>query len=181
MTMHHISSRQLATQLSLEAQLFEGAQSSKRAVAIEKELELLFQRFFDDQNALVFKELKTFSYWYPEFLAVHKQKILGFIYSQHDHRTKWKLAQIVPFLSLTDDELNKLKNHFSYWALNPNSRRSVRVNALQALHDLALSYVQVQQDFLNVLERMKSVKGTLIEARVKALASINCNESKTSH
>lgn len=166
--MHHIPSRSQVFQLSLEAQLFTSP-TTTQASALEREFDILLQRFLAQRDPEVFKGLKTLCYWQPELLATHKEKLLRMVYAPVYHRVKWKLALLISHLPLTTQELNSLKNHFRYWALNPNAAKSIRVNALQALHDLASNHKSIEGDFQEVLDQMRGVKSSSIEARVKAL------------
>jgi hypothetical protein len=71
----------------------------------------------------------------PEYLHPHKDFILNDVAKQTQQEVRWHLAQIIPRLELTDEEIKIASLElFSYL---DDTSKIVQANALQALVDLA--------------------------------------------
>lgn len=92
----------------------------------------------------------------PGYLHRHKNAILSLFSTASDKELQWHLAQLAPRLNLSAPELQTVWTRLRAWITDRSGSRIVRVNALQALHDLAQRHPAFQpelQELLLVLEQ----------------------------
>lgn len=90
-----------------------------------------------------------------------------------DHKEfKWHIAQLIPRLKLSKGELEDVRHIFSYWVLNKNESKIVRVNALQGLFDLTRKYPEVKEDLLHAIAATEHERVPSIEARIRKLKKL---------
>jgi hypothetical protein len=106
---------------------------------------------------------------HPEFLRPHKQQLLSVLKGADHKELKWHIAQLVPRLDLTADELKDVWHMLSYWSLNKNESKIVRVNALQGLFDLSRDNHALKEEFNNIISAMEHEMIPSIQARIRKL------------
>jgi len=106
---------------------------------------------------------------HPEFLKPHKTQLMAVLKSADHKELKWHIAQLIPRLPLTEEDLEDVRHIFTYWALNRNESKIVRVNALQGLFDLSQTHQEVQEDLLRTMSEMEHEMIPSIEARIRKL------------
>ena len=74
---------------------------------------------------------------YPEFLIPHKQQLFAILKGADHKELKWHIAQLITRVELSEKEYADVWHILSYWVLNRNESKIVRVNALQGLFDLS--------------------------------------------
>jgi hypothetical protein len=111
---------------------------------------------------------------HPEYLAIHKTQLLSLLKSADHKELKWHIAQLISRIDLTENELAGVWHILTYWALNRNESKIVRVNALQGLFDLAKND-DLRKEFQKTLEVMEHERIPSIAARIKKL-----NQAKVS-
>jgi hypothetical protein len=85
-----------------------------------------------------------------------------------DHKElKWHIAQLVPRIDLTVEELNEVWNTLAYWTLNKNESKVVRVNALQGLFDLSKDRPELKAEFNRVVLAIDHEMIPSIQARIR--------------
>lgn len=104
-------------------------------------------------------------------LRPHKAQLFSLLKSAAHKELKWHLALLVTRLSLTDEEGREVWGILSYWALNPNESKIVRVNSLQGLFELSLAHKEFAESFAHTLEVLEHERVPSIQARVKKLKS----------
>jgi hypothetical protein len=72
---------------------------------------------------------------------------------------------------LTRDELNQVWHILTYWALNPNESKIVRVNSMQGLFDLSRKFPDLKIDFEQTLDTLGHEPVPSIQARIKKLSA----------
>ncbi|MGI6544685.1 MAG: hypothetical protein ACOX44_16875 [Limnochordia bacterium] len=91
----------------------------------------------------------------PELLQLHKHKLLGEIAAIRQQEVRWHLSLLLPRLYLDATELQQvleiLDEHLG------DTSTIVRVNAMQALADLALQYDELRP---SVIQRLKHLTET---------------------
>ena len=108
----------------------------------------------------------------PEFLEPHKSQLLSILKSADHKELKWHIAQLISRVKLTRTELEDVWHVLTYWALNRNESKIVRVNALQGLFDLSRINHHLNKDFLKTLAAMEHEMIPSIRARIRKLKSM---------
>jgi hypothetical protein len=106
---------------------------------------------------------------HPEFLMPHKQQLLSVLKSADHKELKWHIAQLIPRIDLTDEELETVRHILTYWSLNRNESKIVRVDSLQGLFDLSRNHSALKEDVEKVMAAMEHEMIPSIQSRVKKL------------
>ena len=105
----------------------------------------------------------------PEYLQNHKSQLLSMLGGSDHKELKWHLAQLVARIDLNENELDVVKHFLTYWALNKNESKIVRVNSLQGLFELAGRHPEVEKEFKSTLSAMEHEMIPSIQARIRKL------------
>jgi hypothetical protein len=105
------------------------------------------------------------------FLAPHKTQLLSLLKSAIHKELKWHMALLVSRLEFHPDELREVWGVLSYWALNPNESKIVRVNSLQGLFDLCSRYEELKESFGHTLQSLEHEPIPSLQARIRKLKS----------
>lgn len=135
----------------------------------------LFSFLFHHERPLVMRTadaIEKITKAHPEFLSIHKEQIFRLLQSADHIELKWHIAQLLPRLQLTSEELEHAWKTLSYWVQNPNEGKIVRINALQSLYDLSLLHPALRPSFLNVFTRLEHERAPSLQARMKKLKVI---------
>jgi hypothetical protein len=138
------------------------------------------QQTFDELFALVFHHerqlvmravdaVEKVTSKHPEFLKPHKFQLLSILKSADHKELKWHIAQLIPRVDLSTEELEKVWHTLSYWVLNKNESKIVRVNALQGLFDLSQKYVGLKPDVENIFAAIEHEMIPSMQARIRKL------------
>jgi hypothetical protein len=147
-------------------------------VCDQESFDELFTLIFHHERALVTgaaNAVEKIIIDHPEYLIRHKEQILRVMKSADHKELKWHIAQLTARVSLTKDELADVWHTLTYWALNPNESKIVRVNALQGLFDISRRFDDFETDFLNTFHRMEQELIPSIQARVRKLKKLIAN------
>lgn len=109
---------------------------------------------------------------HPEFLTPHKGQLMGVLKSADHKELKWHIAQLIPRIELSKNELVDVQHVLNYWALNKNESKIVRVNALQGLFDLSQKHPEVKQELVKVMANMEHELIPSIQARIRRLKKL---------
>jgi len=143
-----------------------------RSVKDQESFDELFALVFHHERPLVMKAVdavEKVTLKHPEFLKPHKTQLMAVLKSADHKELKWHIAQLIPRLPLTEEDLEDVRHIFTYWALNRNESKIVRVNALQGLFDLSQTHQEVQEDLLRTMSEMEHEMIPSIEARIRKL------------
>ena len=109
----------------------------------------------------------------PQFLAPHKAQLLSILKSADHKELKWHIAQLITRVKLTSEEQLDVWHILTYWALNRNESKIVRVNALQGLFDLSRINPFLTDQFEKTLQALDHEMIPSIQARVRKLKKTN--------
>lgn len=104
-----------------------------------------------------------------EFLEPHKKQLFVLLHSSVHKELKWHIAQLIPRIHLTAEEAIEVWKILSYWLLNPNESKIVRVNALQGLHDLSVQFPELKPRLQEEVQRLKHEQIPSLQARIRKL------------
>jgi hypothetical protein len=139
----------------------------------QKSFDELFGLVFHHERPLVMRAIdavEKITLKNPEYLRPHKSQLLNVLKSADHKELKWHAAQLVSRIHLTNEELANVWHVLSYWVLNRNESKIVRVNSLQSLFDLSRGTPALEKDFETIIEKIKSEMIPSIQARLKKLS-----------
>lgn len=105
----------------------------------------------------------------PTYLTKHKKVILDLASLAENKELQWHLAQLMPRLTLDKIEFEHALSTLMQWAMDEKCSRIVRVNSLQALHDLALIRSEYNVHLELLYSKLEKEKIPSINARIKKL------------
>jgi len=106
---------------------------------------------------------------HPEYLVSHKIAILSLLEHASNKEFKWHLALLTPRLHLAKIEIAKTWRIMTNWALDGTESKIVRVNAIQALHDILKQFHMLQTDYDKTIEKIQLENIPSINARIRKL------------
>lgn len=142
------------------------------AVTDQKSFDELFGLIFHHERPLVMRAadaVEKITLKNRQFLGPHKAQLLAILRSADHKELKWHIAQLLPRLTLSTDELENVWHKLSYWALNRNESKIVRVNALQGLFDISSLHPELQKDYNQTLSALSREQIPSLQARIKKL------------
>lgn len=104
------------------------------------------------------------------FLVPHKGQLLALLKSAVHKELKWHLALLVARLQLDAKEVSDVWRIVSYWTLNPNESKIVRVNSLQALFEISRQYPGFDEAFAHILHALEPEEIPSLKARLRKLS-----------
>ena len=106
----------------------------------------------------------------PQYLYKHEEKIFELCSRAADKELIWHLAQFLPRLQLNSTKIPIVRNILNRWAADKSNSRIVRVNSIQAFHDLSEKYnYKMDKSFLSKLEKENIPS---ITARIKKIKKV---------
>ena len=132
----------------------------------------LFKLIFHHERPLVMRvadAVEKITAKHPEYLVTHKAQLLSVLDSADHKELKWHIAQLLPRVELDEPELKDVWHTLTYWALNRNESKIVRVNALQGLFDISRKFPDFQKDFNQTIARVSREPIPSIQARIRRL------------
>jgi hypothetical protein len=157
------------------------------AVHDQESFDELFSLIFHHERPLVMRAadaVEKITAKKPEFLRPHKLQLLSVLKSADHKELKWHVAQLLPRIELDSEELEYVWHMLTYWALNKNESKIVRVNSLQGLFELKILHADLSDSFEKTMESMEHEMVPSIQARIKKLkksASIIAQTRKSDH
>jgi hypothetical protein len=143
-----------------------------QAVQDQHAFDELFSLIFHHERPLVLRAVdavEKITITHPAFLIPHKRQLLNVLKSADHKELKWHIAQLIPRVELDKDELTDVWHILSYWALNKNESKIVRVNSLQGLFDLAKLHNEFRTDVTRIIREVDREMIPSIQARVRKL------------
>lgn len=147
-----------------------GVDELVRLIDGQDDFDVLFEYLHSDERLIVMRTadaVEKVTRDGPHLLQSHKDELFACLHSATHKEFKWHLAQLVSRLSLTETEVDTVWDVLSSWATDPSESRIVRVNALQALHDLTLEYETYETTFDQIVESVRSEDVPSIQARIR--------------
>jgi hypothetical protein len=114
----------------------------------------LFRLIFQHERAVVIKAIhavETVLETKPYLLEAHKPQLLSLLRSGDHKELKGHLPYLLSLLIFTTEEMEEVWHVLTFWVKNPNETKRVRVNALQALHDLRSQAPGYEDDYRDTL------------------------------
>jgi hypothetical protein len=143
-----------------------------RSVTDQESFDELFGLMLHHERPLVMRAadaVEKITLNHNEYLQPHKNQLLSILKSADQKELKWHIAQLVSRLALDKKELEDVLHILTYWALNQNESKIVRVNALQGLFNLARTHPDLQDNFYRTMEAMEHEMIPSIQARIRKL------------
>jgi hypothetical protein len=142
----------------------------------------LFKLIFHHERPLVMRAsdaVEKITAKHREYLRPHKGQLLSILNSADHKELKWHIAQLLPRIELDEKELSDVWHTLTYWALNRNESKIVRVNALQGLFDISTTFQHLKKDFNQTMATVSREPIPSIQARIKRLKRLA--ETKARH
>jgi hypothetical protein len=138
----------------------------------QTDFDALFEYLFHSDRLVVMRAadvIEKITIKHPHYFNKHKKRILELSLTAANKELQWHLAQFIPRLSLTGAELGKVWAVLTEWAKDKKNSKIVRVNALQALFDLAKKKISLMKDFNLTLSQLEKENIPSINARIRKL------------
>lgn len=146
-----------------------------RAVSDQNSFDELFSLVFHRERPLVLRAVdavEKVTSKKPEYLIPHKEQLLAVLKSADHKELKWHIAQLIPRVELDKRELAEVWHILTYWALNKNESKIVRVNSLQGLWDLSKLHPEFKKDLDKTIQTMEHELIPSIQARIRKIKSV---------
>lgn len=109
---------------------------------------------------------------HPEFLLPHKDQLFSLLKGGLKKELKWHLALLITRVPLDDFEVEDVWTDLSYWALNPNESKIVRVNALQGLYELTRKNRTRTDALVTIMKNLEHTNIPSLQARIRKLSKL---------
>lgn len=142
------------------------------AVTSQESFDELFALVFHHDRSLVMRAadaVEKITVKNKHYLEPHKAQLLAILKSADHKELKWHIAQLLPRLALTKEEVERVWHQLTYWTLNRNESKIVRVNALQGLFDISKSHGNLQRDFIQTLSAVEHERIPSLQVRVRKI------------
>ena len=153
-----------------------------KMVIDQKSFDELFNLVFHTERLLVMRAVdavEKITVKHQYYLVPHKRQLLSILRSADHKELKWHIAQLVTRIKLNKDELADVWHILTYWTLNKNESKIVRVNSLQGLFDLSKQYPRLQHEFMRVLLQVQREMIPSIQSRVRKIKRLMNQVSHT--
>ncbi len=145
------------------------------AVKDQKTFDDLFGLIFHHERALVMRAadaVEKITESNRSYLEPHKTQLLAILDGAEHKELKWHIAQLLPRIPLTRQEIDHVWHKLTYWALNRNESKIVRVNALQGLCDLSGTFPKFRKDYDQTVQALEREQIPSLQARIRKLKRI---------
>lgn len=105
---------------------------------------------------------------HPELLQKYKIKLIRDISIIEQQEVQWHFAQIIARVNLTNKEVEQVVGILQK-NLESTSSNIVKTFSIQAIYDLSLIHIDIQEVVREVLIRYKNDKSAAVRSRVKKL------------
>jgi len=138
----------------------------------QSDFDTLFTHLYSENRLIVMRAadaIEKITVANPEFLKHHKGELSQMLQTADNKELKWHLALMIPRLTWSTDELEKVWSILFNWAKDRSESKIVRVNSIQALFDLKASYEEYENEFVSLVEEIKKENIPSINARLRKL------------
>jgi hypothetical protein len=152
-----------------------------RLVNSQSEFDELFEFLASPERLVAMRAadaIEKITQRHPAYLTKHKAEILALINQPQHIELKWHLAQLIGRIKLDAHEFKIVWNILNQWVLDKMESRIVRVNSLQALHDLLPQCPEFSGNFEQSMEALKQEGVPSISARIKKLYGLVLSKQK---
>jgi hypothetical protein len=152
-----------------------------KAVHDQETFDDLFTLLFHHERLLVMRAadaVEKITLSHPHFLFPHKKQLLNLLKSRTNKEVKWHVAQLVPRINLTQNELKEVWGVLTHQTQNPNESKIVRVDSLQALYELSQQFPEYRKQFEQALQAIEHEPYPSIQARVRKLKKLLAKTAK---
>lgn len=142
------------------------------AIHDQSEFDSLFGLLWHHERILVMRvadAIEKVTRIHGEFLMPHKGQLLSLLKGTLNKELKWHVAQLLPRLTLDEDEAREVWSTLMYWVQNPNESKIVRVNSLQGLYDFSKLHPSLKEPFEQLVHRLETELIPSLQARIKKL------------
>lgn len=113
--------------------------------------------------------LEKISLDHPEYLHKHKDQLINLIEKAQEKELKWHLALMITRVPLKDQEVVIIWPFLKSWVLDRKESRIVRVNALEAMHNISKCKTDLQQELHGIISQLLLENVPSLNARIKKL------------
>ena len=141
-------------------------------IKTQADFDALFRYLFTGDRLLVMRAVdavEKITRSTPQYLAEHASELLDLLAAAHDIELKWHLALLLPRISLEPSELDIVWNTLAGWAQDTAESRIVRVNSLQALHEITTRRPELRNACLAIFQAVEGESVPSIKARLRKL------------
>jgi hypothetical protein len=152
-----------------------------RSVHDQQTFDELFSLVFHHERPLVMRAVdavEKVTSKHPEFLIPHKAQLLNVLKSADHTELKWHIAQLIPRVGLTEEEVKTVWHTLAYWAQNKNESKIVRVNALQGLYDLSKTNPEMKAELNNIIAGVAHEMIPSLQARIRKIKKMPTFETQ---
>lgn len=110
-----------------------------RSIKTSKDLDQLFRLIYSSDRTVAMRAIDTLekaTRSRKDYLRSHGNELVTFARSTANKEIKWHIAQLLPRISWSPQQYQKVFALLNYWVSNPNESKIVRANALEAMYDL---------------------------------------------
>ena len=132
----------------------------------------LFKYLYNTDRAVIMKAIdiiEKITLIHKEYLQKYKVEILSLSKNVENIELKWHLAQLLPRVKYTNDEIEIIWKILEEWTLNTKESKIVRVNSLQSLYEFAIINNRYQNELTKIVNIIKQENIASINARIKKL------------
>lgn len=140
----------------------------------EKDLNQLFQLIHSNDRTVAMRAIDTLekaTRLNPSFLFTHGNDLVDFGRFTSNKEIKWHVAQLLPRITWSPSQYQRVFALLNYWTSNPNESKIVRANALEAMYDLCRQTTnkRVKVLFRNALRKAERNRVPSIAARARKI------------
>lgn len=171
---HSVSLRQKLHQLLAEGDLrFAGnCGSIMPLITNARDFRELFHFLFHDDRVVVMHTadcIEKITRRSPEYLHPFKNEIIDLARVAIQKEFMWHLAELIPRTQPEGEGLHSAWQLLMTWLKDPRGSRIVRVNALQALHDLSSGNARLREKFREAAMDVQTENIPSLNARIRKL------------
>ena len=138
----------------------------------QKSFDKLFGCLFHNDRLVVMRTadaIEKITIEHPEYLLIHKKKILELCLSAKNKELKWHLALLLPRTELNGKDLSKAMSILKQWAMDKEESRIVRVNSVQGLFELSQKHKNFTNEIKALFQELGKENIPSLKARIKKL------------
>jgi sRNA-binding carbon storage regulator CsrA len=136
----------------------------------QNDFDELFRHLYSDDRLIIMRTadaIEKITVNNPKLIAIHKSELIEFLDKAQDKEFKWHLVLLVSRLKLMHNELGHVWAILTEWAKDKSESKIVRVNSLQALHDLTLDNKELKKDFELTIQGIERENIPSLKARIR--------------
>lgn len=143
-----------------------------KLISNQDDFDILFELLYSNDRLIIMRtidSIEKITRKEKKYLDNHKDEIIELCIKSFDKELKWHLAQIVPRLNLSSEEINKVFNILKTWTLDKRESRIVRANALESLFEFSRINKELKEEFDKIINQIRSENIPSLNARIKKI------------